>query len=69
MNAQQRRALDGCELVWTEGTGWQKGGSLAWRTYDQSGRPNVTKGQHPGIPAWSFAAAIAGKDNGFSIVY
>jgi hypothetical protein len=56
-------------LVWTEGTGWQKGGSLAWQIYDQSGRPNATRGQHPGIPAWSFAAVIARKDNGFSILY
>ncbi len=25
-------------LVWTEGTGWQKGGSLAWQVFDRDGR-------------------------------
>jgi hypothetical protein len=56
-------------LVWTEGTGWQKGGSLAWQMYDPSGQATPSKGQHDGIPAWSFAAVMAGKDNGFSILY
>jgi hypothetical protein len=26
-------------LVWTEGTGWQRGGSLAWQIFDQDGKP------------------------------
>jgi hypothetical protein len=56
-------------FVWTEGTGWQKGGSLAWQMYDPSGQATATKGQHPGIPTWSFAAVMARKDNGFSILY
>jgi hypothetical protein len=56
-------------LVWTEGTGWQKGGSLAWQVYDGAGRARDVKKQLPGIPAWSFAAAIAHPDNTFSIVY
>ena len=56
-------------LVWTEGTGWQKGGSLAWQMYDPSGQPTGSKGQHPGIPTWSFAAVMARRDNGFSILY
>ena len=56
-------------LVWTEGTGWQKGGSLAYQMYDRSGKPTGEKKQLPGIPAWSFAAAIARPDDGFSIIY
>jgi hypothetical protein len=56
-------------LVWTEGTGWQKGGSLAWQLYDRSGLPTSEKKQLPGVPTWSFAAAIARPDNGFSILY
>jgi hypothetical protein len=56
-------------LVWTEGTGWQKGGSLAWQIYDPSGQATASKGQHPGIPAWSFGAVLARSDNGFSILY
>ena len=55
--------------VWTEGTGWQKGGSLAWQMYDPSGQATASKGRHPGIPTWSFAAALARSDNGFAILY
>ena len=56
-------------LVWTEGTGWQKGGSLAYQLYDQGGRPITEPKQVAGIPTWSFAAAFAAPDNGFSILY
>ncbi len=56
-------------LVWTEGTGWQKGGSLAYQVYDRTGQPTGEKAQLPGIPTWSFAAATARPDNGFSILY
>jgi hypothetical protein len=56
-------------LVWTEGTGWQKGGSFAYQIYDRGGRPIGEHKQLPGIPAWSFAAVIAAPDNGFSILY
>ena len=28
-------------LVWTEGTGWQKGGALAWQVFDCSGRTSA----------------------------
>lgn len=56
-------------LVWTEGTGWQKGGSLAWQIYDRSGQPTAGTTRLPGIPVWSFAAAVATADNGFFILY
>jgi hypothetical protein len=56
-------------LAWTEGTGWQKGGSLAYQVYDRNGQPTVEKEQLPGIPAWSFAAVMATPDNGFNIIY
>jgi hypothetical protein len=56
-------------LAWTEGTGWQKGGSLAYQVYDVNGQATAEKEQLPGIPTWSFAATIARPDNGFSIVY
>ena len=29
-------------LLWTEGTGWNKGGRLAWQRFDASGRPLPT---------------------------
>lgn len=56
-------------LAWTEGTGWQKGGSLAYQIYDRLGKPTLENAQRPGIPVWSFAAVAARPDDGFSILY
>jgi hypothetical protein len=56
-------------LAWTEGTGWQKGGSFAYQVFDMSGRATSANGERPGIPVWSFAAARARPDGGFLIVY
>ena len=56
-------------FVWTEGTGWERGGSLAYQLYDRAGHPTADQGQLPGIAKWSFAAPIVRPDNGFSIVY
>jgi len=56
-------------LVWTEGTGWKKGGSLAWQLYDSQGKPIGEKGEAPGIPVWSLAAIVAEKDGNFIIIY
>lgn len=55
-------------LVWTEGTGWKKGGSLAWQLYDGKGEPIGEKHVTPGVPAWSFGA-VAAKPGGFVILY
>src|SRR4051812_30210838 len=43
-------------FVWTEGTAWSRGGSLAWQVFDRDGTPTAVKGSSPGIPVWSFAA-------------
>jgi hypothetical protein len=56
-------------LAWTEGTGWQKGGSLAFQVYDAQGRPASESGRLPGVPTWSFAAAAARPDGTFAILY
>ena len=56
-------------LAWTEGTGWKKGGNLAWQVYDRSGQPKGERGQAPGVLPFSFAAAYARRDGGFTIVY
>lgn len=56
-------------LVWTEGTGWKKGGSMAWQLYDSQGKPVDEKGAEQGIPVWSFAAVVAEKDGSFTLVY
>ncbi len=55
-------------LAWTEGTAWQRGGSLAWQVFDDQGKA-MEKGSAPGIATWSFGAVAARVDGGFSIMY
>jgi hypothetical protein len=55
-------------MVWTEGTGWQRGGSLAWQVFGRNGKPVGDMRVEPGVPVWSFAA-VAAKPNGFVILY
>lgn len=56
-------------LVWTEGMGWNKGGSLAWQLFDRQGAPTTEHGQADGVPVWSLVAAFARPAGGFTIVY
>lgn len=56
-------------LVWTEGTGWKKGGSLAWQVFDRNGKPTADKGTAPDVPVWGLATVIAEADGSFSIIY
>src|SRR4029079_3382825 len=37
-------------LVWTEGTAWAKGGSVAWEIYGSDGEPTGEKGRADGLP-------------------
>jgi hypothetical protein len=55
-------------MVWTEGIGWGRGGSLAWQQYDAAGKPMGEKGTVAGLPAWSFGAVVAGR-GGFMTIY
>jgi len=56
-------------LTWAEGTGWQRGGSLAWQLFDARGEPTNEKGRVDRIPTWSFASAAPRADGGFVIFY
>ncbi len=57
-------------LAWTEGTGWQRGGALAWQLYDRSGQPTPERGRlEGGIPVWGVAAAVARPDGGFLLLH
>ncbi len=57
-------------LVWAEGTGWNKGGSLAWQVYDANGKPTFERGQRAGgIPVWSLPAVVAEADGRFTIIH
>jgi hypothetical protein len=57
-------------LVWTEGTGWQKGGGLAWQLFNDKGRPTMVRGRlEKSIPVWSYAAVYAEPDDSFVILH
>jgi hypothetical protein len=55
-------------MVWTDGTGWARGGSLAWQLYDSDGKPMGEKQTAAGVPAWSFGAVVP-RPGGFLIIY
>jgi hypothetical protein len=56
-------------LVWTEGTGWEKGGALAWQVFDKSGKPTEDKSRVDGaIPVWGLPTVVA-TDGGFTIIH
>lgn len=57
-------------LAWTEGSGWNKGGSLAWQVFDSSGNPiSDGSGRVDGVPVWSFAAVSCGPNGEFTMIY
>jgi hypothetical protein len=64
-------AADGSTLLaWTEGTGWERGGSLAWQTFSAAGEPIGMPGRMKGaVPVWSLATVAARRDGSFTLVY
>jgi hypothetical protein len=57
-------------VVWTEGTGWQRGGDLAWQVYDADGKLTETRGRRPhAIPVWGLATVVARADGSFVIIH
>lgn len=56
-------------LVWTEDTGWNKGGTLAWQVFDETGKLTERRGEAQDVPVWSLPTAFANADGGFTIVY
>jgi hypothetical protein len=56
-------------LAWTEGTGWQQGGALAWQVFDASGRPTDQRGRvDGGIPVWGLPTVVAAGE-GFLVIH
>src|SRR5207249_3076408 len=56
-------------LVWTEGTAWARGGSLAWRVFGPDGRALAERGERVDLPAWSFGATVAHVNGTFTVFY
>jgi hypothetical protein len=57
-------------MAWTEGTGWQKGGSLAWQIFNKDLKPvedKEARGNVSGVPVWSFGG-VAAMPEGFVVV-
>jgi hypothetical protein len=46
-------------VCWSIGTGWQRGGELAWRVMATDGTPTEQKGTAKDVPVWSHTAAFA----------
>ncbi len=56
-------------MAWAEGTGWEKGGAVAWQVFDTGGKPTEEKGRADGVPVWGLVAAVPKADGSFVIFY
>jgi len=56
-------------MVWTENTGWGKGGMVVWQLFNSDGKAISEKTRADGLPAWSLATAFAEVNGDFVIVY
>jgi hypothetical protein len=57
-------------LVWTENTGWERGGDLAWQVFDKNGRPTKERGRLAGgIPVWGLPAVVAEENGTFTVFH
>lgn len=54
-------------FAWTDGTGWQRGGSVVWQLYDRQGHPLDVNGTAPGLPVWDLVAGY--QNRGFTLIY
>ena len=55
-------------VSWSVGTGWQKGGQLAWVVLDAAGQPTANRGTKTGVPVWGFSTAYVAGDH-FVLLY
>lgn len=56
-------------LVWTEGTGWNRGGTLAWQVYDKNMQPMDSGRRAGAISVWGLPAVVAEADGNFTIYH
>lgn len=64
------RGEDGNLLfAWTEGTAWQRGGTVNWQFYDPKGNLLGRQGTAEGVPAWGKPAIRVDDEGEYSIIY
>ena len=56
-------------LAWTEGTGWNRGGAVAWQIYDKNMQPREAGRRAGAISVWGLPAVIVEADGNFTIVH
>jgi hypothetical protein len=56
-------------VAWAEGTGWNRGGAVAWQAFDADGKAiGGAAGRHEGLPIWGLPAVAAVGDR-FVVLY
>jgi hypothetical protein len=56
-------------LAWAEGTGWNKGGTVAWQVTSGDGALPLSGRGREGLPVWGRPAAFARPDGSFVVLY
>lgn len=56
-------------IVWTEGTGWNRGGNLAWQVYGIDGAALESGRLAAGVETWSRAAVVTHPEGGFLVLH
>ena len=62
-------ASDQTLFVWTEGTAWAKGGSLAWQLFDKDGKPLGATGYSLDVPVWDRPSVLSDRLGNFTVMY
>jgi hypothetical protein len=56
-------------VAWAEGTGWNRGGSVAWQAFDAEGQSiERTAGRADGLAVWGLPAVVTVGDR-FIVIY
>ena len=57
-------------VAWTEGTAWEKGGSVAWHVFDREGKSvEGARGSAEGLPAWGTPTVFTRSDGTFVVMF
>lgn len=54
-------------IAWAVGTGWQRGGAVAWEISSAKGSP--ISGREDDLPVWGRPAAVAEADGSFTLIF